>query len=73
MEFACHLSRDEAMELARKILARIDELAPKFERSTRTPTFRDFYDLETIEPLEEHLAVFEQAREELVRLGLPLS
>jgi hypothetical protein len=72
MELACRLSRDDAMELARKILGRIDELAPKFERSTRTPTFRDFYDLETLEPLEEHRAVSEQGREELARLGVPL-
>ena len=58
------------MDLARKIFARIDELAPKFERTTRTPTFVDFYDLETIEPLKEHLAVFEQAKEELAKLGV---
>jgi hypothetical protein len=70
MELACHLSRDEAMDLARKIFARIDELAPKFERMTRTPTFVDFYDLETIEPLKEHLAVFEQGKEELAKLGV---
>jgi hypothetical protein len=70
MEFACHLSRDEAMDLAGKIFARIDELAPNFERMTRTPTFSDFYDLETIEPLKEHLAVFEQGKEELAKLGV---
>ena len=72
MELACRLSRDDAMELVRKILARIDELAPDFERSTRTPTFRDFHDLETLEPLEKHLATSEQAREELARLGVQL-
>jgi hypothetical protein len=70
MELACHLSRDEAMDLARKIFARIDELAPKAERLTRTPTFVDFYDLETIEPLKEHLAIFEQGKEELAKLGV---
>jgi len=70
MEFACHLSRDEAMDLARKIFARIDELAPNVERMTRTPTFMDFYDLETIEPLKEHMAVFEQGLEELAKLGV---
>jgi hypothetical protein len=72
MELACRLSRDDAMELARKILGRIDELVPKYERSTRTPSFRDFYDLETLEPLEEHRAVSEQGREELARLGVQL-
>ncbi len=73
MELACRLSRDDSMELARKILGRIDELAPNVERSTRTPTFRDFYDLEKLELLEEQLAVFEQGREELARLGVSLS
>jgi hypothetical protein len=72
MKFACRLSRDEATELARKMLARVDELAPRFERGTRTPTFKEFYDLETIEPLQEHLAVFEQGKEELARLGIEL-
>jgi hypothetical protein len=70
MEFACHLSRDEAMDLARKIYARIDELALKFERATRIPTYVDIYDLETLEPLKEHAAVFEQAQEELAKLGM---
>jgi len=73
MKLACHLSRDEVMELARTIFARIDELAPKFERNTRTLTFKDFYDLDTIEPLREHLAVFEQGKEELARLGIELT
>jgi hypothetical protein len=72
MELACRLSRDDAMELARKILGRVDELKPNFERRTRTPTFRDFYDLETLEPLEKPRAASEQAREELARLGVPL-
>jgi methylamine--corrinoid protein Co-methyltransferase len=70
MEFACHLSRDEAMDLARKIFARIDELAPKFERMTRTPTVVDFYDLGTMEPLKKHWEVFQEAKEELARLGV---
>jgi len=70
MEYACQLSRDEANDLAGKILTRIDEVAPNFERATRVPTFVDFYNLETIEPLPEHMAVFEQAREELARLGV---
>ena len=70
MEFACHLSRDEAMDLARKIFARIDELVPKFERMTRTPTVVDFYDVETMEPRKKHLEVFEQAKEELAKLGV---
>jgi hypothetical protein len=70
MEFACRLSRDEAMDLARRIFARIEELSPKFERCTQTPTFVDFYDLETLEPLKEHLVAFEQAQEELAKLGV---
>jgi hypothetical protein len=73
MEYACRLSRGDAMELVRKILIRIDELAPTIERNTRTPSFRDFCDLETLEPLEKHRAVSERGREELIRLGLPLS
>jgi hypothetical protein len=60
------------MELVRKILGRVDELKPNFERRTRTPTFRDFYDLETLEPLEKPRAASEQAREELARLGVQL-
>jgi len=70
MEFASHLSRDEAMDLARKIYDRIDELIPKYERTTRVITYVNIYDLETLEPLKEHAAVFEQAQEELAKLGI---
>ena len=73
MKLACHLRPDEVMELASRIFARIDELAPKFQRNTRTLTFKDFYNLDTIEPLDEHLAVFEQGKEELARLGIQLA
>lgn len=70
MEFACHLSRDEALDLARKIYARIDELKPTFERATRMRTFTDIYDPQTLEPRAEHLAVLGQAQEELAKLGV---
>jgi methylamine---corrinoid protein Co-methyltransferase len=70
MEFACHLSRDKTMDLARKIYARIDELMPKFKRTTIVPTYKDIYDLETLEPLKDHAALFEQAQEELAKLGV---
>jgi hypothetical protein len=70
MEFACHLNRDEAMELAGKIYARIDAIAPQFERRTGTASFQDLYDLETLEPLDVHKEAVEQAREELAKLGV---
>lgn len=70
MEFACHLGRHEVMDLARRILARVDELAPKFEPMTHTPIVVDFYDLETMEPLKKHLEAFEQAKDELAKLGV---
>jgi hypothetical protein len=70
MEFACHLSRDEAMDLARNILARVDELSPKFQPMDHTPLVVDFYDVDTMEPLAKHMENFEQAKEELARLGV---
>ena len=36
----------------------------------KVSTFKDLYDLETIEPLKEHLEAFEQAQEELAKLGV---
>ena len=72
MELACHLDKDEAMGLVRKIFARIEEIKPESTPNTRTLTFRDIYDLKTIEPFAEHMAVFEQGKEELARLGLRL-
>jgi hypothetical protein len=73
MKLACRLGKDEAMELVGKILVRIEEIKPNFTPNTRTLSFRDIYDLKTIEPLAEHMAVFDQGREELTRLGLRLS
>jgi methylamine---corrinoid protein Co-methyltransferase len=72
MEFACHLSRDEATDIVTKIYARIDELIPKCKRITYVPTYKEIYDLKTLEPLKEHAMFFTQAQEELAKLGVKL-
>jgi methylamine--corrinoid protein Co-methyltransferase len=70
MEFACHLSRSDAIDLARKIYARSDELMPKFERATRMFTYSDVYEPETLEPRKEYVAILAQAQDELAKLGV---
>jgi len=70
MEFACHLNWDDAMQLARKIYARSDELMPTFERATHMFTYADVYDPETLEPRKEYVAILALAQEELAKLGV---
>ncbi len=73
MEAACRMSRDEALALANRILARIEALALEVEPRSRVITFRDVYDLERIEPLESSREAFERGKRELLALGVPLA
>lgn len=70
MEFACHRSRDEVTDLARKLYDRIEELVPQFERTSHIASFSDVYDPDTLEPRRKYAELFDRAQEELARLGV---
>jgi len=48
-----------------------DQLA--FAEAPRGQPFEELYDVETLTPTPEHQALYDRVREELIRLGLPLS
>jgi len=72
MEEAAIRGPQWAGELAGTIMDRIDELLPGETPRENIVTFKEIYDLESIEPKPGYRSTLDRAREELIRLGAPL-
>jgi len=44
-----------------------------FEEAPKGQPFEELYDVDTLTPTPEHKAVYDAVKEELIRLGVPLS
>jgi hypothetical protein len=64
------MSRSEANELVKKIVARYEDDIPQAPLGKR---FGELYDLETVTPTREYWAQYEKVRDELKELGLDYS
>jgi hypothetical protein len=73
MKAACTMDEERVEELAGVILNRVDELVKTEQPKAALNTFTDIYDVDTIEPLPEVVAVFNESKEELAKLGVPLN
>jgi len=73
MNMAVHMAKGEIEALANVIMQRFDELCEEEQPRQSLITFRDVYDIETITPRPEYEHIFNRAKEELIRLGLPLA
>ncbi|MBI3978570.1 MAG: monomethylamine:corrinoid methyltransferase [Chloroflexi bacterium] len=73
MRGAAGMNRERANALINAIMAKTDEALPRETPSVRYKLFPEFYDLETVKPKPEHVAVCNQAAEDLARLGVPYS
>jgi hypothetical protein len=62
------MSADRANELAQKIMAKVDELLPKVD--AQLPFF-EAYDVETVQPKPDYEASMLEAKDELMKLGVP--
>jgi hypothetical protein len=76
MRFACEvahaaagLSRRDGNEIVKVLLARYE---PHLKTPPTGQRFQDCYNVGTLEPTAEHYAVYQQAKEEMRRLGLRL-
>ena len=53
-----------------------NELLPRFEDQFNTPEvgkpFQEAYDLETLQPTEEWLEIYQRVKAEAIDLGIPL-
>ncbi|MFW9779884.1 MAG: monomethylamine:corrinoid methyltransferase, partial [Candidatus Heimdallarchaeota archaeon] len=67
---ATGMKRDNANELVNTILAKYEN---SLSNAPLGKTFQECYDLKTIQPSNEHTAIYSQVKRELVDLGLDLS
>jgi methylamine--corrinoid protein Co-methyltransferase len=68
---ATHLTLDQAAPIVEELYEKYrDKLT--FDEAPQGQPFEDLYDLDTLTPTPEHQALYEEVREELVRLGVPL-
>lgn len=67
---AAGMSRAQANEIA-------DKLLPKYEDMLRNPpdgkSFKECYDIEKLEPTEEWQRMYNEVKEELMQMGLPMA
>jgi len=69
---AAELTLDQAAPLVEKLYEKYrDKLT--FDEAPQGQPFEDLYDLDTLTPTSEHQALYEEVKEELVRLGVPLT
>jgi hypothetical protein len=73
MKAACTMDEERVEELAGVILNRVDELAKTEQHRATRHSFTNIYDVHKIEPLPEVAAVFNESKEELAKLGVPLT
>ncbi len=73
MTIATRMDKEEVVQFANKIMAKIDELKETEEPLKEMITFKVIYDLETIQPRPEYQRICDQGKEDLIELGLPLA
>ena len=62
------MSREACAELFYKILATFEG---QMDSAPPGKTFAECYDVQTVQPTEEYLAVYTRAKAELAKLGVP--
>jgi hypothetical protein len=67
------MPREKANALLNAIMAKIDEAEPRETPTVRYREFPEFYDLKTIKPKPEFVAIANKATGDLARLGVPYS
>ena len=69
---AARLTREQASAIVEQLYEKYkDKLT--FEQAPAGQPFEELYDLETLTPTPAHQAVYDEVKEELLRLGVPLS
>jgi hypothetical protein len=68
---AAGMSRDKATPIVEALYAKYKDNLD-LETAPKGQPFEELYDLETLTPTLEHQALYDQVKEELVNLGIPL-
>lgn len=69
---ASRLKREDAAEIVEKLFGRYRERI-MIEDAEAGKCFEELYDLETLTPVKEHRALYDRVKEELVKMGIPLT
>lgn len=69
---AAGMSRDAATPIVEALYAKYKDHLD-LENAPKGQPFEELYDLSTLTPTAEHQAVYDQVKEELVKLGVPLT
>ena len=68
----CRPSAVQANDLVNKILPKYQPLIDNRTLHTKGGDFRTVYDLETVQPKPEYLAIYNKVKAELREMGLPI-
>jgi len=69
---AARLTREQASAIVEQLYEKYkDKLT--FEQAPEVQPFEELYDLDTLRPTPAHQAIYDEVKEELLRLGVPLS
>ncbi|WP_018305030.1 monomethylamine:corrinoid methyltransferase [Desulfitobacterium hafniense] len=66
------LTREQANELVVEIMKKYQPYIDNHTAHTLGGDFRECYDLETVQPKKEYLAIYEKVKSELRQMGLPM-
>ncbi|MFC2030065.1 monomethylamine:corrinoid methyltransferase [Chloroflexota bacterium] len=69
---AAQLTREQAAPIVEKLYCKYEDKLT-FEQAPKGQPFEELYDLDSLTPTHEHQALYDEVKEELVRLGVPLS
>jgi hypothetical protein len=68
---AAGMTREAATPIVEALYGKYKENID-LEKAPKGQPFEELYDLKTLEPTAEHRAVYDQVKEELIGLGVPL-
>jgi len=68
---AAGMTREQAAVIVEQLYEKYKDKIT-FEEAPRGQPFEELYDVDTLTPTPEHQAVYDQVKEELIRLGVPL-
>lgn len=72
MKIASHMEKHSTELLANTIMNKANELSKEEVPRKTLISFKDVYDVETITPRPEYESIFNHAKKDLIRLGVPL-
>ncbi len=67
---ACRMSREQANEVVKNLIPRYETIL--VEKPIGKP-FEEVYDIATVRPTQEWLGIYEEVKDELITLGVPLN